>query len=137
MKRKKLSSGKPPGAARVTLEQVCVLPVTDREDRRLFQRLLRKHHYLGGFKAVGGQMSYAAVDGRGNWLAVLLFSAAAKHLKPRDRWFGWTRTQRDRRLSPVVNNSRFLILPHAHIANLGSRVLRLSSDRLSADWLAR
>jgi len=37
----------------------------------------------------------------------------------------------------IVNNSRFLILPHAHIPNLGSRVLRLALERLSADWQAR
>lgn len=124
-------------AAQVTLEQVRVVPLTDPEQRRLFQRLLRKHHYLGGLKAVGEQMYYAAADAQGNWLALLLFSAAAKHLKHRDQWIGWTRPQRDRRLSLVVNNSRFLILPHAHIANLGSRVLRLTLDRLSADWQAR
>ena len=87
--------------------------ISEPKERRLIQRLLRKHHYLGGLKAVGEQMHYAAVDGRGRWLAVLLFSAAAKHLKHRDQWIGWTRAQRDRRLSLVVNNSRFLILPES------------------------
>jgi hypothetical protein len=119
------------------LEQVRVVLVTGVEERRRFQTLLRKHHYLGGLRAVGEQMYYAAVDARGQWLALLLFSAAAKHLKHRDQWIGWTRSQRDRRLSLVVNNSRFLILPHAHTANLGSRVLRLTLERLSADWQAR
>ncbi len=113
------------------------MPVTGTEERRRFQKLLRKHHYLGGLKAVGEQLYYAAVDARGTWLALLLFSAAAKHLKHRDQWIGWTRAQRDRRLSLVVNNSRFLILPQAHIPNLGSRVLRLALERLSADWQAR
>ena len=111
--------------------------VTERDQRRRFQRLLQKHHYLGSLKPVGEQMYYAAVDVQGRWLALLLFSAAAKHLKHRDRWIGWTRAQRDRRLSLVVNNSRFLILPTARTANLGSRVLRLTLERLSADWRAR
>lgn len=119
------------------LEQVRVVPVTEPKERRRFQLLLRKHHYLGGLKAVGEQMYYAAVDPQGNWLALLLFSAAAKHLKHRDRWIGWTRPQCDRRLSLVVNNSRFLILPQAPVPNLGSRVLRLTLNRLGADWLAR
>ncbi|MFM7214931.1 MAG: Druantia anti-phage system protein DruA [Verrucomicrobiota bacterium] len=57
--------------------------------------------------------------------------------KHRDRWIGWTRAQRDRRLSLVANNSRFLILPDAHQPNLGSRVLSLALDRLSSDWQAR
>ena len=104
---------------------------------QLRQRLLRQHHYLGGLKAVGEQICYAAVDSEGQWLALLLFSAAAKHLKHRDQWIGWTRAQRDGRLSLVVNNSRFLILPHAHTPNLGSRVLRLALDRLSHDWQGR
>jgi len=111
--------------------------VTDPEERRRFQRLLGKHHYLGGLKAVGEQLYYAAIDGTGRWVALLLFSAAAKHLKHRDEWIGWTRAQRERRLSLVVNNSRFLLLPEVRVPNLGSRVLRLSLDRLSADWQAR
>jgi hypothetical protein len=137
VKLKKSSSGMPAEAAQELLEQVQIVLIAEMEERRRFQKLLRKHHYLGGLRAVGEQMYYAAVDAQGRWLAVLLFSAAAKHLKHRDQWIGWTRPQRDRRLSLVVNNSRFLILPHAHIANLGSRVLRLTLDRLSADWQAR
>ena len=82
-------------------------------------------------------MLYAAVDYSGRWLAVLVFSAAAKHLKHRDRWIDWTRAQRDRRLSLIANNARSLILPEAHQPNLGSRVLRLTLQRLSADWQAR
>ena len=37
----------------------------------------------------------------------------------------------------MVNNSRFLILPRPSVPNLGSRVLRLTLDRLSEDWQAR
>ena len=65
----------------VLLEEVRVVLVTEPEERRRFQRLLRKHHYLGGLKAVGEQMYYAAIDGRGRWVALLLFSAAAKPLR--------------------------------------------------------
>lgn len=137
MKPKKSSSAGSSAVAQGLLEQAQIELVTGTEERRRFQKLLRKHHYLGGVRAVGEQMYYAAVDAGGNWLALLLFSAAAKHLKHRDRWIGWTRAQRDRRLSLVVNNSRFLILPQAHVPNLGSRVLRLTLDRLSADWQAR
>lgn len=137
MRRRKRSAGQSCAQALIDLAQVRVVPVTDKEQRRQFQQLLRKHHYLGGLQAVGEQLYYAAVDAQGQWLALLLFSAAAKHLKHRDQWIGWTRAQRDRRLSLVVNNSRFLILPHAHTPNLGSRVLRLTLDRLSADWQAQ
>ncbi len=137
MKPNKPSFDQASEITQVELKEIRVVLLTAAEERRLAQRLLRRHHYLGGLKAVGEQMCYAAVDTQGHWLAVLIFSAAAKHLKHRDQWIGWTRAQRDRRLSLLVNNSRFLILPHAHIPNLGSRVLRLALERLSADWQGR
>jgi hypothetical protein len=80
---------------------------------------------------------YVAVDAKGDWLALVLFSAAAKHLKAREKWIGWTFAQCDRRLRLVVNNSRFLMLPDRSVPNLASRVLRLTLDRLSADWQAQ
>jgi hypothetical protein len=124
-------------AQQALLDQVRVVLVTEPHERRRFQRLLRRHHYLGAPKPVGEQMYYVAVDAQGEWVALLLFSAAARHLKHRDQWIGWTRSQRDRRLSLVVNNIRFLILPARSVPNLGSRVLRLNLDRLSDDWQAR
>jgi hypothetical protein len=111
--------------------------VVETSDHRRLQSLLQKHHYLGRGKPVGQRMLSAAIDLSGRWLAVLIFCAAAKHLKHRDDWIGWTRAQRDRRLSLVANNSRFLILPEAHQPNLGSRVLRLTLARLGADRQAR
>jgi hypothetical protein len=134
MKQKKSSSPAPAGQD--LLEEVRVVLVSGRTERRRFQRLLEKHHYLGGLQAVGEQLYYVAVDARQHWVALLLFCAAAKHLKHRDQWIGWTRAQRDRRLSLVVNNSRFLLLPARSVPNLGSHVLRLTLDRLSEDWQA-
>jgi hypothetical protein len=101
------------------------------------QSLLRRHHYLGGIRPVGERLYYIAQDASADWLAVLVFSAPAKHLKDRDRWIGWTEEQRRRRLSLVTNNSRFLILPERSVPNLGSRVLSLTLGRLSADWQNR
>ena len=100
-------------------------------------RLLAKHHYLGDVRAVGEQLFYAITDGRGGWLGVLVFCAASRRLRARDRWIGWSEEQRRRRLPLVVNNCRFLLLPHKTFPNLGSRSLRLCLDRLSADWQAR
>ena len=137
MKVRKTPSDAPPKADQQLLNEVRVVLVSEPKERRHFQKLLNQHHYLGGLKAVGEQLYYAALDAHGNWLAILLFSAASKHLKHRDQWIGWTRAQRDRRLSLVANNSRFLILPRARVFNLGSRVLRLCLDRLSTDWQAK
>jgi hypothetical protein len=90
VKPKKSSSDMPSETAQEVLEQVQIVLVAGVEERRYFQKLLRKHHYLGGLRAVGEQMYYAAVDAQGHWLALLLFSAAAKHLRHRDQWIGWT-----------------------------------------------
>jgi hypothetical protein len=100
-------------------------------------RLLNRHHYLGSLKPVGERLFYVATDAAGQWLAVLVFSAAAQHLRARDQWIGWTDEQRRRRLSLLTNNSRFLLLPGAEVPNLGSRVLRLTLSRLSQDWQAQ
>jgi predicted transposase YbfD/YdcC len=101
------------------------------------QSLLRRHHYLGGIRPVGERLYYLAKDAANNWVAMLVFSAPAKHLRARDRWIGWTEEQRRRRLSLVANNSRFLILPKESVPNLGSRVLSLALDRLAQDWQNR
>lgn len=100
------------------------------------QELLRQHHYLGSLHAVGERLHYVAEAG-GRWLAVLCWHAAAKHLRPRDTWIGWTPEQRRRRLTLVANNARFLILPGVECPNLASRTLRLCLDRLSEDWQRR
>jgi hypothetical protein len=97
-------------------------------------RLLDRHHYLGSLQPVGEQMQYVAVTPAGGWVALLVFAAAAKHLKARERWIGWTPAQQRRRLALIANNVRYLILPRWNIPNLGSRVLRLTTDRLNADW---
>src|SRR6266496_1963237 len=102
-----------------------------------FHRLLHRLHYLKSLKPVGERLYYVATDARGQWLALWMFSTAAKHLKLRERWIGWTPEQARRRLSLVVNNSRFLVLPHRTMPNLGSKALRLVLERLSEDWQAR
>ncbi len=127
----------PSASEQTLLEQVRLVLLTDPKDRRRLQTLLGRHHYLGRLQAVGEQLHYAAVDPQGRWLAVLIFSAPAQHLKHRDAWIGWSRAQRDRRRALVVNNSRFLVLPQGSVPNLASRVLALTLQRLSADWQTR
>jgi len=96
--------------------------------------LLDEHHYLKSIKPVGERLYYVATDAQGQWLALLVFNAPAKHLKFRDEWIGWNAAQRERRLALVVNLSRYCLLPDKTFPNLGTRVLRLTLDRLSADW---
>lgn len=98
------------------------------------QKLLDEHHYLGSVRPVGERLYYIATDASDRWMGILVFSAAAKHLKHRDKWIGWSEEQRRRRLSLITNNSRFLLLPATTVPNLGSRTLRVTLDRLSQDW---
>src|SRR5207247_2781440 len=100
-------------------------------------QLLDQYHYLKSPKPVGERLYYVVTDAQGQWMALLLFTAAAKHLKSRDRWIGWTDAQRERGLSLVANNSRFLLLPDKTFPNLGTRSLRLVLARLGQAWKAR
>ena len=104
-----------------------------REERERFDRLLVQGHYLHSAELVGEQVRYVA-EYQGEWVALLAWSAGAFNLKDREAWIGWDRRQKQRRLTLVVNNSRFLILPERRTPNLASRVMRLCFQRLSADW---
>jgi hypothetical protein len=126
-----------PATDEPTLLNALQVRLLEAHELKRCHRLLDKHHYLGSLKPVGERLYYVATDAQGEWLALLVFSAAAKHLQHRDRWIGWTEPQRRRRLALVTNNSRFLLLPDRDLPNLGSKVLRLVLDRLSADWQAR
>jgi predicted transposase YbfD/YdcC len=106
------------------------------EDLQRCDQLLTEHHYLKNAHLVGEQLRYA-LTWRGQWLAVATWSAAALHLKPRDRFIGWSADQRRQRLPLVVNNSRLYVLEDGHYPNLVSRFMRLMLARLSADWAAR
>jgi hypothetical protein len=128
-------SGMASPTASVAVVQILLLSTSKEKTRA--RRLLAKHHYLGDVRAVGEQLFYAITDGREDWLGVLVFCAASRRLRARDGWIGWSEEQRRRRLPLVVNNCRFLLLPHKTFPNLGSRSLRLTLDRLSADWQAR
>jgi hypothetical protein len=121
----------------VALAQIQIQLLPTAKARARARRLLAKHHYLGAVRAVGEQLFYALTDGGGTWLGVLVFCAASRRLRTRDRWIGWSEAQRRRRLPLIVNHCRFLLLPHKTFPNLGSRALRLALDRLSADWQVR
>jgi len=124
-------------AVSAALARVQIRLLLTAKDKARARRLLARHHYLGDVRAVGEQLFYAVTDGHGGWLGVLVFCAASRRLRARDRWIGWSEEQRRRRLALVVNNCRFLLLPKKTFPNLGSRSLRLTLDRLSADWQER
>ena len=118
------------------LRKVTVRLLLDHERER-FDALLESKHPLHSARVGGASLRYVAeVDGQ--WVALIVFSGAAPHTKAREHQIRWTPRQRARRLSLVVNNSRFLVLPdRQHYPNVASRVLALCLKRLSADWQER
>lgn len=131
------ASGATPSNASASLAEIQIQLLSSSKSKARARRLLAKHHYLGDVRPVGEQLFYAITDARGQWLGVLVFCAASRRLRARDQWIGWSEEQRRRRLPLLVNNCRFLLLPHKTFPNLGSRSLRLTLQRLSADWQAR
>jgi hypothetical protein len=118
----------------VNLREIQVRVVRRDEELR-FRQLMQAHHYLGALPKISETLWYVA-SWRDEWVALLSFSAAALKCAVRDRWIGWSRRHQFDRLRLVSNNSRFLILPERHEANLGSRTLSLCRKRLPGDWLA-
>jgi hypothetical protein len=109
------------------------LRLCQREELERFRGLLRTHHYLGYRGVVGESVAHVAELG-GEWLALLLWAAAAMKCTARDAWIGWHPAVAWQRLHLVANNVRFLILPGVCVPNLASRLLALSARRLSDDW---
>jgi Domain of unknown function (DUF4338)/Transposase DNA-binding/Transposase Tn5 dimerisation domain len=105
----------------------------DRELDRVWKKLVAVHHYLGYQPLCGAQLRYLIGSQQG-WLGVLAFSAAAYHLKARDRFIGWSPAARRCHLSKVVANSRFVIARSVRVKNLASKVLALAQKRLCEDW---
>lgn len=118
----------------VNLDEVYVGLVA-RSEEPLYRQLMAAHHYLGFLPKIGHTLWYVATH-QDQWVALLSFSAAAWKCSVRDRWIGWDfhRQYDYDRLKLIANNSRFLILPQCHRANLGSKILSLCQKRLANDW---
>src|SRR5680860_791309 len=118
-----------------TLSELQVRPVERSEEAR-YQEQMARHHYLGELQKIGETVWYVATW-RDQWVAQLSISAAALKCGVRDRWIGWDFRSQYGRLKLIANNSRFLILPHWHRPNIGSRVLSLTERRIKVDWQTR
>jgi hypothetical protein len=133
MKKKKLACFRQPTPdEQEILIHLAVEPVPPDQVER-FDEQMAEQHYLKNARVVGEHLRYVAMY-RGQWLALATWSAAALHIKPRDRFIGWSEEQRRRRLPLVINNSRLLVLPPCECPNLISRFMKLMLGRLCQDW---
>jgi hypothetical protein len=107
---------------------------TQAAERAWVKATLVQFHYLGFGGAVGENLQYVVRDGQGRPLACLVFGAAAWKCQGRDQFIGWSASQRQRRLSLVANNTRFLILPWVKAPHLASWILGQISRRIARDW---
>jgi hypothetical protein len=105
--------------------------------RAWIKEALARFHYLGFGGAVGENLQYVIRDAQSRPLACLVFGAAAWKCQDRDRFIGWTAEQRQKNLSLVANNTRFLILPWVKVPHLGSWILGQIAGRIVGDWQAK
>ena len=103
-------------------------------ERARFDAELAAKHYLKSAQPVGRVLRYVA-EYRGQWVALLVFSSPAFHIKARDRWLNWSAHQVGQRRHLIAQNSRFLVLAApGRWPNLASRVLKRTCERLAQDW---
>jgi hypothetical protein len=126
-------SGGPMGAPITERSGELRLRLLDKGERASWQQRLAAFHYLGAASVVGESLWYEATLGN-EPVAVVVWGAAVLRNAPRDQYVGWDTPRRIGNLSLVTNNSRFLILPWVHVANLASQILARNVRRLSADW---
>jgi len=112
------------------------LEVVEGKKERRFTEYLQRYHPLGYHQPFGYRMRYFIRSDRGT-LGCLLFGGAAKSLGARDRWIGWSESQRLQRLPWVVNLVRHLVFPWVAVRNLSSHVLALVAAELPTAWEQR
>lgn len=110
---------------------------SDRLGRQELRAALAQFHYLGFGGTVGENLQYVVRDAQGHLVAGLVFGAAAWKCQARDRFIGWSPSQRERHLCLLANNTRFLIAPWIRIKDLASWSLGAVLRRLSGDWQAK
>ncbi|MBC8391376.1 MAG: DUF4338 domain-containing protein [Deltaproteobacteria bacterium] len=101
----------------------------------LYNSLVHQYHYLGFRQIVGQHLKYMAFIGD-RPVACLGWGSAAWSVKSRETFIGWDKPTKEKNLSFVVNNTRFLILPWVSIKCLASKLLAMNARRIALDWMA-
>ena len=99
-----------------------------------FDAQLATHHYLGAGRPVGDYLRQF-VERDGVPVALLVWGPSCYALKDRDRWIGWSASQRVERLKLIVQNRRFLVLAaKGQSPNLASQAMGAALRALSDQW---
>ena len=115
-----------------------LVPLAFRQVRRtssetLFNSLIDHHHYLGYCHPVGEQLKYI-VFSKDRPIACLAWSSAPRHLVCRLLLVKRTKEIREKNLSLIACNTRFLILPWVRIPCLASHILGAMARIVREDW---
>jgi Domain of unknown function (DUF4338)/DDE_Tnp_1-associated len=102
-------------------------------DWAIAHQMLDDEHLLGAGREAGDRLCQFVLEG-GQPVAVLVWCAAAWHLKDRDERIGWDAVTRSQRLKLIVQLRRFLVLEASRRPNLASRCLGLALRELCAAW---
>lgn len=110
--------------------------ITSAKDSLFWNRVIEGYHYQGHQVIVGKYLKYFIWIGQ-DLAGCIGWGSAAWSIKPRDHWIGWDKAAKDKNLSPIINNIRFLILPWIKVKYLASYILGLSIRQVPRDWEKR
>ena len=103
-------------------------------DAAAFDAQLASQHYLGAGRPVGDYLRQL-VERDGVPVALLVWGPSCYALKDRDRWLGWSASQRVTRLKLIVQNRRFLVLAaKGQSPNLASQAMGAALRTLPEHW---
>jgi len=125
---------KPIEASLSNLGKIELQVVEKSTEKRFWNYLIDKYHYLGYRRIIGNQAKYLIYSEKRLLLGSIGFADAVLKLNLRDRWIGWSIEERERHLHLLINNVRFLILPWVRVKNLASKILSIASGRVQRDW---
>lgn len=100
---------------------------------KLYNSLISAYHYLGYCHPIGEHLKYIVFWQR-RPIACFGFSSAVRQNRCRDKYIGWTKEIREKKLNQIAYNTRFLILPWVKVNYLASHLLSRISRILPPDW---
>ena len=102
-------------------------------EKELWERVVRRHHYLG----YDGRNLRYLVCARDRLKGAIGWKSGSLKLESRDCFIGWSLEQRRRYLAHILNNDGFLILDGVKVKNLASHLLGRNVRMVKEDWRSR
>ncbi len=108
-------------------------PVSTLNERKRWNHLIDRHHYLGVSTQVGRHLKFFCYL-ETYLVGAISFADAVLKLKLRDQWIGCNPQLRSQHLHLIINNTRFLILPSVKVKNLASKILAMAARTVPSYW---